>query len=184
MVDINDLISDNMGLVYKQLVKFNLAGNDDAYSYGLEALGRAAKTYNKNKNVAFSTYASACIYNGIAMYLRDIARHNKLPTVSYDAVIRDDDGEGCFQDIIVGPNTTEQAVLDRELYDYIWYAFNKKYEELPSETAKNIISTWRDSNFELSQQELAKICNTSQPYVSRIISAFRHKFKKEMENYK
>lgn len=183
-MDINDLISDNIGLVYKQLTKFNLVGNDDAYSYGLEALGRAAKTYNKNKNIAFSTYASACIYNGIAMYLRDTTRYNKLPTVSYDVVICEDNGGDCFQDLLIGPNTTEQAILDRELYDYIWYAFDKKFEELPSDTARNIIQTWRDSNFEISQQELARVCNTSQPYVSRIISAFRHKFKKEMEKYK
>ena len=50
-----ELIVNNMGLVYMQLHKMNLAYDDEAFSYAMEGLMNAARTYETDKGVQFST---------------------------------------------------------------------------------------------------------------------------------
>ena len=181
-MDIDKLVEDNVGLVYKQLHKFNRAYDDDAFSYAMEALFNAARTYDKDKNVAFSTYASACIYNMLSWYLREEARSKKLQVVSYEETIYD--GEDMrLVDTIADPETVESNILKNELYQKMWEAFDKVYNNLPNNVSKRIISLWRESDFTASQTELSKLVGVSQAHVSRTLSVFKHKLKIEMEGY-
>ena len=181
-MDINKLIEDNMGLVYKQLHRFNLINNDDAFSFALEALSKAAQTYDDSKSVKFSTYATTCVYNAIAWYLRESARHSKYQPLSYDEPLTDD-SSATFVDMFNTASSPESEYLTKELYEYLWRAFDKVYSELPNDTAKQIISAWKESSFTASQTEIANSLAVSQAHVSRALSAFKHKLKKEMEGY-
>lgn len=181
-MDVNKLIQDNMGLVYKQLHKFNRANDDDAYCYALAALGNAAMTYDSGKNIAFSTYATVCIYNGIAMYLREEARDKKLQVVYYDERV-DDTDDITFADIIAAPDTVESEYLRKELSEKIWEAFDKVYNSLPNEKSKQVVRIWREHDFRIQQSKIASITGISQAHVSRTLSVFKHKLKKELEEY-
>ena len=94
-MDINKLIEDNMGLVYKQLHRFNLAYDADSFSFAMEGLMNAAKTYNTKRNIKFSTYASACIYNAIMQHLRSQSKQRQINVVYYDDPMNDTDGLWC-----------------------------------------------------------------------------------------
>ena len=180
MVDINELIESNIGLVYMQLKKFNRAWDEDAYSYALEALGRAAMNYRPDKNTAFATYASVCIYNGIAMYLRDLKRASKLQVVSYDYML---DDKFSVLDTLLGPNDSEDCVLGEELNNHIWATFCKVRDGLSSDIAKQVIDVWAQSDFTMKQGAIAANLGISQGHVSRTLGAFKHKLKKELEEY-
>lgn len=179
---IDKLIVDNMGLVYQQLHKFNRAYDDEAFSFAMEALMNAAKTYNPKKGYAFSTYATVCIYNGISMYLRSLNNKRKIDTVSYDDTLIE--GENLtYLDILQDDNTPACEVLKEELYAVLWKAFDKLQAELQTSSAKTIVKYWRDSGFTLSQSEIAKKVGISQAQVSRILAAFKCKLRNEMEGY-
>ena len=125
---IEQLIQDNTGLVYKQLHKFNKAFDDDAVSYAFEALWRAAKTYDESKGAKFSTYASVCIYNEIALYLRKEQQRLKLDVVSYDNPIED----STFLYFIKSDDDIEKALVDTEKMDKVSAAFTNILDSLNS----------------------------------------------------
>lgn len=182
MADIDRVIEDNIGLVYAQLHKFNRAYDDDAYSYALEALWNAAKTYDASQGVAFSTYASVCIYNGIAGYLREQLRESKKETVSLEEPVTED-AEISLADVLRISITPETVLLERELNDVIWKKFHKVLSSLTNDNTIRIIEIWKSSGFKAKQHDIATELNLSQSQVSRTISAFRYKLKKEMEDY-
>lgn len=179
---IDKLIVDNMGLVYQQLHKFNRAYDDEAFSFAMEALMNAAKTYNPKKGYAFSTYATVCIYNGISVYLRALNNKRKIDTVSYDDTIIE--GENfTYLDVLQDDNTPACELLKDELYQVLWKVFDKLQAELQTPTAKAIIRHWRESDFTLTQSDISKKVGVSQAQVSRILAAFKYKLRKEMEGY-
>ena len=182
-MSIDKLLADNMGLVYKQLHKFNRAYDDDAFSAGFEALYRAATTYKKSKGVAFSTYATTCIYNGIAHYMRDEAnRLKKEVPLSFETLVSDGDNV-TLGDILSDDVTPETECLKKELYAVLWQKFDEVVASFNNKTAENLLYTWKEYGFNITQSELAAIVGISQAYVSRTLSAFKHKLKKEMEEY-
>ena len=67
----NELIEHNLRLVAHVVKKFNNCGEaDDLIGVGTIGLIKAIKSYNPDKNVTLSTYASRCIENEILMLLR------------------------------------------------------------------------------------------------------------------
>lgn len=78
--DEEKLILDNMGIAYdiawKYKKKFyDLISMDDLQSLAFLGLTKAAKTFNNNLGINFSTYAYRCITNEILIYYRQNARH-------------------------------------------------------------------------------------------------------------
>lgn len=174
MSDVEKVIADNTGLVYQQLHKFNLAYNDDAISYAMEALWQAAETYDPSKGFAFSTYASSCVYNGIMMYFRGQNKESNLDTVSIDTELND---EGfTLVDILVGAPD-----IDTEKLQEIYHIIYKVIDKLHIGTHRDIVMAWVDSNFEATQNELADTFHVKQGTVSRVLSSFKYKLKKELE---
>ena len=182
MQDLDKIISDNIGLVYKQLHSFNRANDNDAFSYALEALGKAAETYDKSKSVAFSTYATACIYNKMLWYLRESARQAKAPVVHFEDKLYEGT-DICVGDTISTTDTPELFYLKKEYMEVLWDMFDEAIKELPNDVSKNIINFWRASDFTARQQEISKELGVSQAHVSRTLSAFKHKLKLKMEGY-
>ena len=179
-MDTDKLITDNMGLVYAQLKHFNRLNDDEAYGWAVEALINAARTYDDSKSVKFSTYAMACIYNGIAMYLRKMRK--KQREVSYDAEVPDTDVT--LRDIIPdsGP-TPDEIYLEKELQYVVCKAIDKVLSEMSNQTSVGIIEYWRDTGFTARQADIAAALGIAQPTVSRALSAFKYRIKCELEGY-
>lgn len=172
-MDIEQMIQDNMGLVYKQLHKFDLAFNDDALSYAMESLWNAAKSFDPSSGTKFSTYATTCIYNGIMRYFRESA--SKLDTISYEAEIENDYN---LVDKLASDTVFLHDNLD-ELYTILYRVVDK----LSKESHKQIVRVWIESNFEITQTELSKQFKLTQAAVSRVIVVYKYKLKQELEEF-
>ena len=178
-MDENQIVTENMGLVYNQLHKCNVPYDDDAFSYGMEGLLNAARTYEENRDVKFSTYASVCIYNNIQKLLRQRAakkRHAIL--VSYEDVT--DDGF-CLAEVLPSGIDMERDIIKEEYNELLRSVFDANFNKLTG-SSKRVIEAWRDSEFSATQCEIADITGVSQSYVSRIIKVFQNKIKVEMED--
>ena len=182
--DINDKIASNVGLIFKQLNKFNLAKDPEAESIGYEALYTAILTYDQSKNIQFSTYASVCIYNALGSYVRTQNRQRQLEVISYNNVAYTEDGAGHeFVDFISAPLNVEQDYMKKELHRLVREEFQKQYDMLTNEKHKSIVSLWRDSEYEASMVSIAKQVGVSQPYVSQVINSFKFNLRKRLEEY-
>lgn len=180
MDEVEKRIVDNMGLVYTQLHRFNRINDADAFSSAMEGLMRAAQTYNGS--TAFSTYATVCIYNGIAMYLRKLRKQNSVTIISYNQCI-DEDDEITLEQMLGTHISAEIAYLDKERYEFILNTIDDLLINAGSPQAMLVLKYWVESEYVLKQNELASMAGVSQSYVSRVISAFRHKLKKKLEDY-
>lgn len=182
MDELDKVISDNMGLVYKQLHRFNLQYDDDALSLGMEALMNAAKTYSYKKKAAFSTYATACIYNAVAGLLRKRQKASKVSIVSYNAIVAGDEHEDITYEGLFGVDRSpEDLYIDTFSQSLTMRLFWETYESLGSDAAKKTIKVWLDSDFTLNQSEIANRVGASQGYVSRILAMFKYKLKQKLE---
>ena len=74
------LILDNKGLVYYQVMKLGIKPEssfyDDVASVGTIGLIKAADTFDQSKDIKFSTYALRCITNEIFMFFRKEKKHD------------------------------------------------------------------------------------------------------------
>ena len=67
----DDLILDNVSLIYYVLKKMNLYKNaDEYYDIGMIGLIKAADTFNESKGYTFSTYGISCIRSELLGYIR------------------------------------------------------------------------------------------------------------------
>lgn len=79
----NDLIKLNEKLVYSIVNKFsNKYNEEDLYQVGMMAITKAAKKYDKNKNVKFSTFAYTYILGEVLKYISE----DRSVTVSREVV--------------------------------------------------------------------------------------------------
>lgn len=181
-MDTEALIVDNIGLVYHMLHKFNKAYDDEAFSYAMEALMKAAITFDESKHIKFSTYASVCIYNGINYYMRKLYREDNIEIVSMEAPISDNP-DLTVADTICSEDTPERTLLRSELNTVVRDAIAKVLSETTNRKAVEAIEYWRSTDFTASQCEIAKYVGVAQPTVSRFISVFKYKMKLELEGY-
>lgn len=68
----NELIEHNLWMVGYLAKKLDVTGvyEADLFSVGTRGLIKASNTFDPEKNIKFTTYASRCIENEILMYLR------------------------------------------------------------------------------------------------------------------
>lgn len=183
-MDINDQIEANLGLVYQQLIRFRLAEDQDAESYAYEALYRAILTYDKTSGAAFSTYAVCVISNELRKHLRALNKKRRLEVVSYDTPLFEDceDNSRTLIDTVAQVEDTESIVLFNELNGVVHDSFKKVFLQL-SEQHRKIIAMWYMSDYKLTQSEIARALQISQPTVSKVLSHFKYKLKLELEEY-
>lgn len=182
-MDINSKIAANRGLIFQQLSRFGLRDDPDAESLAYEALYKAILSFDDTRGNAFSTYAVCVIANALRMHIRSTRRKQQLEVISYNDVINNDDSEAELLHFI--PDTTynpENIVLFSELQGVVKQAFEGVLSRF-SEKQQEIIVAWYRSDFKATQCEIAAELHVSQAMVSRSISAFKHKLKKELEEY-
>ncbi len=153
---------------------------EDLIAAGTIGLIKAVNTFDIDRNIKFSSYASRCIKNEILMYLRK--NPNMRDEVSIDEPVRiDGDGHELSLSDILG---TEDDIVSRNIEDeaeknFLYTAIQK----LP-EREQCIINLRYGigTSEEKTQKEAADMLGISQSYISRlekgIIEKLRNEFKK------
>ena len=162
------LIERNMRLVAHVIKKYYISpqDQDDLISIGSIGLIKAINTFKPNKGTRLATYAARCIENEILMYFR--ASKKTATEVSLSETL-DTDAEGnslALLDII----STEDIRLDKvENADSIELLYALVKSCLDEREREIIIMRYGlFDTIPKTQQEIAKKCNISRSYVSRI----------------
>ena len=166
----NKLIEHNIRLViYIVKTNFNNVSQNkkDLVSVGLMGLIKAVSTFDINKNISFSSYATICIKNEIKMYLRNNSKHNGF-TVSFDELLysNQEGKELTILDTLPSNINVEEEYINNELLCLV-----KQLAENLNEQDKEIIMLYFGfyDNKEYNQKEIAEKIGLSQSYTSRKI---------------
>ncbi len=161
------LVLDNQKLVYHLVKKLRINPNSSEYediiSIGTIGLIKAAITFKPSKKIRFATYASKCINNEIFIYYRQTNKYAN--DISIDKLSKKyEEGKGInLADTIEDSASDffEQLLHKEDFVQLVSIVLNylRKKERLV------LLYTMAD----LSQADIAKKLNISQPYVSRII---------------
>lgn len=180
--NINTIVSLNKGIVGYQLKKFSLTFDEEAISYGFEALYRAIIDYNPAINKCFSTVATVYVRNSLLQLLRERKVYNeRYKSVSLQAVaFKIGSYEVTYEDRLGSNESIEKNVVGVLSSKYL----QDKVEEVLDNMApghKNIITLWHNSNYTLSNRQLAEKLNVKQPYINRVINIFRKRFTEKLK---
>ena len=178
----NKLVEHNLRLVAHIIKKYYAkeSDHDDLVSIGTIGLIKAINTYNPDKSIKLSSYASRCIENEILMHFRNSKKSAQDMSLS-DSIDTDKDGNPLMLiDVLaVGDDFTE------ELENQINMSKLKGYiRETLDEREQTIIILRYGLNGKepLTQREVADRLNISRSYISRIekraLSLLRKRFDK------
>ncbi len=164
----NKLVEHNLRLVAHIIKKYYhcVSEQDDLVSIGTIGLIKAVKTYNPNKKIKLSSYASRCIENEILMHFRNSKKTSQDISLN-EAIDSDKDGNPLtLMDIM----SVEDNILDDIDTKINLEKLNTYMQEVLSKREIEIL-TYRfglNNIKPLTQIEIAKKLNISRSYVSRI----------------
>lgn len=175
------LIEHNLRLVAHIIKKYyqNCGSQEDLVSIGTIGLIKAIDTYDINKNIKLSSYASRCIENEILMHFRNNKKSSQDVSLN-DAIDTDKDGNPLtLMDIMaVDDNILDDIDLRMNLavlYDYIESELTEREREI-------IIRRYGLNGLDtLTQRELAKKLGISRSYISRIEKKALEKLRRRYE---
>lgn len=178
----NKLVEHNLRLVAHIIKKYYAVASDqdDLVSIGTIGLIKAINTFDGNKNIKLSSYASRCIENEILMHFRNGKKSSQNVSLS-DTIETDKDGN---------PLTLIDVLTDEK--DFTWdveLRLNsdklRSYiiSELDDRERKVLIMRYGlDGRDPLTQREVAEKMGISRSYISRIekkaLENLRNKFEK------
>lgn len=161
------VVLNNKGMVGIVLKSLNLNPLDeDLFSIGLIGVIKAVNTFNPNKCVKFTTYATPVIQNEILATFR---KKRIIPVFSLDEPHQLGNGDlANFSEMITGSRRFEEEVIaDIQMEQML---------SKLSDREKKIISFRMDGK---TQGEIAELCGISQAQVSRIIKSIYKKWRKQ-----
>lgn len=178
----NKLVEHNLRLVAHIVKKYYGTGADpdDLVSIGTIGLIKAINTFNANKNIRLSSYASRCIENEILMYFRG-TKKTSLDISMNEEIDSDSDGNALTLMDVMSADDSIVEDLDIKI----------KSEQLPvyiKETLtprEQLIIKLRyglDGKEPLTQREVAALLKISRSYVSRIEKKALQSLRKRYEN--
>lgn len=177
----NKLVEHNLRLVAHIIKKYyaNTNDQDDLVSIGTVGLIKAINTYNPDKKIKLSSYASRCIENEILMHFRSVKKRSQDISLN-EAIDSDKDGNPLtLMDIM----SCEDNIID-DLDIKIKSAQVKKFikSELTKREQTIIILRYGLNNKKpLAQREVAQMLKISRSYVSRIETKALKKLRKCFE---
>lgn len=177
----NKLVEHNLRLVAHIIKKYYAkeSDHDDLVSIGTIGLIKAINTYNPEKNIKLSSYASRCIENEILMYFRNNKKTEKDMSLS-DSIDTDKDGNPLTLIDVLAVDEDFTEILE----DKVNLSKLAKYiNEVLDEREKKIIIMRYGLNGQnpLTQREVAQKLNISRSYISRIEKKALHTLKKRYE---
>lgn len=162
------LIEHNLRLVAHIIKKYyqNYGGQEDLVSIGTIGLIKAIDTFDIEKNIKLSSYASRCIENEILMHFRSNKKSSQDVSLN-DTIETDKDGNPLTLMDLMAEDDHILDDLDRKinlsvLDKYIRSELNDREREI-------IIERYGLNGHEtVTQRELAKRMGISRSYISRI----------------
>lgn len=167
-------IIENQGLLVsfvnkyclKYLVRFEY---DDLCSIAKIGLIKAADTYDESKG-KFSTYAYACMQREFSMFFRRLKTRDAIRTdLSLDEALNDETEHSLFE--LIGENDYNEQLDIDDLMN-----FTNEYLKNKSDSRKRVIIMFVQHALfkrkQLKQRELVKLCNVSQPQISRYLQDY------------
>lgn len=164
----NKLVEHNLRLVAHIIKKYyaNINDQDDLVSIGTIGLIKAINTFDPNKNIKLSSYASRCIENEILMFFRNSKKTAQDVSLS-EAIDTDKDGNPLtlmdvmsVEDNIV--DSLDLKINSEKLKQYLREVLDDR------EQTVIILRYGLNGAAPLTQREVAKKLNISRSYVSRI----------------
>ena len=164
----NVLVEHNLRLVAHIIKKYyqNSSGQDDLVSIGTIGLIKAINTYDIDKNIKLSSYASRCIENEILMHFRNL-RKSAQDVSRNDTIDTDKDGNPLtLMDILA-----DDSNIDDDIDTKLNLQVLQRYIDTTLTDREREIIIYRYGLLgvdPLPQRELAKRLNISRSYISRI----------------
>lgn len=177
----NILVEHNLRLVAHIIKKYyqNDSSQDDLVSIGTIGLIKAINTFDINKNIKLSSYASRCIENEILMHFRNNRKSSQDVSLN-DTIDTDKDGNPLTLMDIIASDMDVAEDVDTKIHlavmnDYINETLSPREKEI-------IINRYGIGGVKVqTQRELAKKLNISRSYISRIEKKALGKLKKRYE---
>lgn len=177
----NILVEHNLRLVAHIIKKYyqNDSAQDDLVSIGTIGLIKAINTFDINKNIKLSSYASRCIENEILMHFRNNRKSSQDVSLN-DTIDTDKDGNPLTLMDIIASDMDVAEDVDTKLHldvlnDYIDEVLTPREKEI-------IIKRYGIGGTKIqTQRELAKKLDISRSYISRIEKKALEKLKKRYE---
>lgn len=183
----NELIEHNLRLVAYIVNKHysDSKEQEDLISIGTIGLIKAAETFDPEKAISFSTYASTCIRNQIKMYFRKIKYKNNEVYMN-EPIDTDKNGNeltisDIFKDNVCVDDEVDLRLNMKKLYEAVNTVLNER-ERVIICKRYGLIGKDGMVSRPLAQREVADLLNISRSYVSRIEKRAIEKLKKEFEN--
>ncbi len=177
----NKLVEHNLRLVAHIIKKYYgvQSEQDDLVSIGTIGLIKAINTFNPNKNIRLSSYASRCIENEILMHFRNSKKSSQDISLN-ETIDTDKDGN---------PLTLLDIMsVDDNILDNLDLKLNSKKlgqfigEELDERERRIIVMRYGlNGNEPMTQKDVAKLLDISRSYVSRIETKALKKLRKRFE---
>lgn len=146
---------------------------EELLSVGSIGLIKAVDTFDVSKNYKFITYAITCIDNEIKVFIRNMKKSPNALSLENN-IYMDDESDKTLNDILSDGSNFVEDIIKKEEYEII----DEVVEELPLKEKVIIRMYFGFHGKRYSQQELSKLCNVSQSYMSRVI----RKILKSIEN--
>lgn len=169
----NRLIEHNLRLVAYIVNKHygDSKEQEDLVSIGTIGLIKAAETFNPEKAISFSTYASTCIQNQIKMYFRKTKRQSSEVYMN-EPIDTDKNGNeitiaDIFKDDVCVDEEVDLKMNMEKLYRYVNSVLDDR-ERVIISRRYGLMATDGTVSLPLAQREVAKILGISRSYVSRI----------------
>lgn len=164
----NVLVEHNLRLVAHIIKKYyqNSSGQDDLVSIGTIGLIKAINTYDIDKNIKLSSYASRCIENEILMHFRNLRKSAQDVSLN-DTIDTDKDGNPLTLMDILADDSNIDDNIDTKLNLQVL----QRYIDTTLTDREREIIIYRYGLLgvdPLPQRELAKRLNISRSYISRI----------------
>lgn len=182
----NELIEHNLRLVAYIVNKHygDSKEQEDLISIGTIGLIKAAETFDTEKAISFSTYASTCIRNQIKMYFRK-TKHKSSEVYMNEPIDTDKNGNeltiaDIFKDDVCVDDEVDLRINMEKLYEAVNTILDER-ERLIISKRYGLICADGTVSRPLAQREVAKMLNISRSYVSRIEKKAIEKLKKKFD---
>lgn len=178
-----ELVINNVKFVYYLLNKYFSptptvkANYEELIQAGMIGLVKSAKNFDSKKGMKFTTFASTCIFNEIAMLLRNINKHSQYYSHSLNEAVPNSDDKLEFVDAI--PDKSLDIDRMTGLKDEICQALSYVLSNFKLQAQAIIFYDLGG----LIQNEIAEKVGISQSYTSRVLNNSRKKIINNMNSF-
>lgn len=181
------LAAKNIPLIHSIVKKFANTGIEysELLSTGYVGYAKALDTFQKGKNVKFSTYAYRCIKNEILYFLRREKRHKDNDVSLFKPISTDKNGnvmtvDSTISTIDIGERSVEDNVEMSETVKILLEIIDTNLNENEAYIIKNRYGLGNIKP--KTQKEIADEINMSQANVSKLEKGINDKIKKIMSS--